>query len=229
MPNPIWRLIQRIYHRLFVRRAELAAADAGGDAGGYRVGALAVSAPGRRVPAQARRGQYLGHRDDAADHLAAGRRSAGQSDAARDAQFSRSRHRGIADWAVPTAAPRPPDFSTSSSRSISNPNRNGRGGMTKPELVRQIEDRLSAAFPGVSFDYSQNIEDNINEALSGVKAPTRSRCSAPTWRPMKAVANKMMAVMGQVPGITDLAVYPFAGAAQPADHSRSRGLRALRA
>jgi cobalt-zinc-cadmium resistance protein CzcA len=43
-------------------------------------------------------------------------------------------------------------------------------GLTKERLVNQIDDKLHQRFPGVSFSYSQNIEDNIDEALSGVKA-----------------------------------------------------------
>jgi len=43
-------------------------------------------------------------------------------------------------------------------------------GMTKERLVTAIDRRLRGRFPGVSFSYSQNIEDNIDEALSGVKA-----------------------------------------------------------
>jgi len=51
-------------------------------------------------------------------------------------------------------------------------------GMTKERLVSEIDSKLRRSFPGVSFSYSQNIEDNIDEALSGVKAELmRSRCS----------------------------------------------------
>ena len=64
-------------------------------------------------------------------------------------------------------------------------------GMIKAELVKLIEGRLSAAVPGVNFDYSQNIEANINEALSGVKGPTRSRCSVPTWPPMRRSPTRL--------------------------------------
>src|SRR5713226_2339966 len=42
-------------------------------------------------------------------------------------------------------------------------------GMTKPILIKQMDDKLTSTFPGVSFSYSQNIEDNIDEAVSGVK------------------------------------------------------------
>src|SRR5712692_863863 len=41
--------------------------------------------------------------------------------------------------------------------------------MTKPRLIKQMDDKLTSTFPGVSFSYSQNIEDNIDEAVSGVK------------------------------------------------------------
>src|SRR4029077_1400732 len=44
-----------------------------------------------------------------------------------------------------------------------------RPGLSKPELVRQIDARLRRDFPGVSWGYSQYIEDNVEEALSGVK------------------------------------------------------------
>src|SRR5207302_402211 len=40
---------------------------------------------------------------------------------------------------------------------------------TKEELVQVMNDDLEEAFPGVDWGFSQNIRDNVMEALSGVK------------------------------------------------------------
>jgi heavy metal efflux system protein len=84
-------------------------------------------------------------------------------------------------------------------------------GLKKPELVRRIEKKLSSAVPGVSFDYSQNIEANINEAISGVKGSNSVKVFGPDLAIDESIANKIMAVMNRVPGIADLAVYRSLG------------------
>ena len=65
--------------------------------------------------------------------------------------------------------------------------------------------------PGVSFEYSQNIEDNINEALSGVKGSNSVKVFGPDLAIDEHVANDVMQVMGKVPGIAELAVYRSLG------------------
>ena len=47
--------------------------------------------------------------------------------------------------------------------------RNGRDGLTKPKLVDQMDASWTANFPASVSATRQNIEDNIDEALSGVK------------------------------------------------------------
>src|SRR5579859_3434993 len=42
-------------------------------------------------------------------------------------------------------------------------------GVDKAKLTKQLSDALTNRFPGVSFNFSQNIEDNVEEAASGVK------------------------------------------------------------
>jgi cobalt-zinc-cadmium resistance protein CzcA len=84
-------------------------------------------------------------------------------------------------------------------------------GLKKSELVRRIETKLSSAMPGVSFDYSQNIEANINEAISGVKGSNSVKVFGPDLATDESIANKIMAVMNRVPGIADLAVYRSLG------------------
>jgi cobalt-zinc-cadmium resistance protein CzcA len=84
-------------------------------------------------------------------------------------------------------------------------------GLTKPELIRRIDARLRREFPGVSFDYSQNIEDNVNEALSGVKGSNSVKVFGPDFAVDERIANQLVEVMGKVRGIADLAVYQSLG------------------
>jgi cobalt-zinc-cadmium resistance protein CzcA len=84
-------------------------------------------------------------------------------------------------------------------------------GLTKAELVRKIQHQLSAAAPGVTFDFSQNIEANINEALSGVKGSNSVKVFGPDLNTDERIANRIMAVMEKVSGISDLAVYRSLG------------------
>ncbi len=43
-----------------------------------------------------------------------------------------------------------------------------RAHLTKPELIKEMSDRL-ARFPGIDLNFSQAIQDNVEEAMSGVK------------------------------------------------------------
>jgi len=86
-----------------------------------------------------------------------------------------------------------------------------RAGLTKAALVQEIDTRLTHDFPGVSFSYSQNIEDNINEAVSGVKGDNSVKVFGPDLVTDEAVANQVLAVLNKVPGIVETAVYRSLG------------------
>jgi cobalt-zinc-cadmium resistance protein CzcA len=79
-------------------------------------------------------------------------------------------------------------------------------GMDKAKLVSQMTDQLTAEFPGVDFNFSQYIEDNVEEAASGVKGENSVKLYGGDLRVLEDTANKMAEVMKTVPGITDLAV-----------------------
>jgi heavy metal efflux system protein len=84
-------------------------------------------------------------------------------------------------------------------------------GLTKPELVDQIDRKLGREFPGVSFGYSQNIEDNIDEALSGVKGTDSVKVFGTDLAVDEKVANQVLQAMSGVRGVVDLAVYRSLG------------------
>jgi cobalt-zinc-cadmium resistance protein CzcA len=99
-------------------------------------------------------------------------------------------------------------------------------GVDKAELTRQLSDALTNKFPGVDFNFSQNIEDNVEEAASGVKGENSVKLFGGDLRTLERTADKIKAVMATVPGITDLAVFSSLG--QPTvqiDVDRARAAR----
>jgi cobalt-zinc-cadmium resistance protein CzcA len=84
-------------------------------------------------------------------------------------------------------------------------------GLTKDGLVAQIADQLNARFPGVNFGFSQNIEDNVEEALSGVKGVNAIKVYGPDLSVDEKVANEVKEVISGVPGMADMAVYRAMG------------------
>ncbi len=83
-------------------------------------------------------------------------------------------------------------------------------GLTKPKLVQQMDSRLSR-FPGVTFGFSQNIEDNVEEAMSGVKGENSLKLSGDDIEVLAQKAAEIRDVMARVPGVRDLAVLQETG------------------
>jgi len=87
-------------------------------------------------------------------------------------------------------------------------------GVDKAKLVDDLTKRLSGAFPGVDFNFSQYIEDNVEEAASGVKGENSVKLYGNDLNALQSTAEKIDRVMSNVPGIADLAVFNSLG--QPA-------------
>jgi len=99
-------------------------------------------------------------------------------------------------------------------------------GIDKAKLTDQLTTRLEAAFPGVDFNFSQYIEDNVEEAASGVKGENSVKLYGNDLATLEKTAAKIKAVMSMVPGIADLAVFTSLG--QPTvriDIDRARAAR----
>src|SRR3989449_4173115 len=54
-----------------------------------------------------------------------------------------------------------------------------RRGITKEKLTQQLSRDLHDAFPGVDFNFSQAIADNVEEAMSGVKGENTVKVVGP--------------------------------------------------
>ncbi len=87
-------------------------------------------------------------------------------------------------------------------------------GLTKPELVRQMNAKLTRGFPGVSFAYSQNIEDNVDEAMSGVKAGENAvKVFGYDLDTDESIATRIADTVRKIRGVSD--VYVFQSLGQP--------------
>ena len=84
-------------------------------------------------------------------------------------------------------------------------------GLTKAQLVSQIDQKMKTQFPGINFGYSQNIEDNVEEALSGVKGVNAIKVYGPDLAVDERVANEVNEVVSTVPGMAETAVYRSMG------------------
>ncbi|BAM90947.1 cation/heavy metal efflux system protein [Bradyrhizobium oligotrophicum S58] len=75
------------------------------------------------------------------------------------------------------------------------------------ELLKQLDDR----FPGVEFNFSQYLQDNVSEAVSGVKGENSIKLYGNDLQALTDTANKIKTVLSTVQGVTDLAVFTSLG------------------
>ena len=80
----------------------------------------------------------------------------------------------------------------------------------KHALISEIEQEL-ASFPGISFNFSQAIQDNVQEAMSGVKGENAVKLYGPDLRQLEALAMEIQRHMEKVRGVKDLGVLHLLG------------------
>ncbi len=85
------------------------------------------------------------------------------------------------------------------------------GHISKETLTEQLSGELERRFPGVEFNFSQTIEDNVEEAASGVKGANSVKIFGPDLETLQATADRIGAVMKTVPGVADLQVLSALG------------------
>ena len=85
------------------------------------------------------------------------------------------------------------------------------GTHDKEELTAQLLAQLQDKFPGVEFNFSQYLQDNVSEAVSGVKGENSIKLYGNDLQALTDTANKIKSVLSTVQGITDLAVFTSLG------------------
>ena len=84
-------------------------------------------------------------------------------------------------------------------------------GVTKEKLTEQIDADLQREIPGVIFNFSQYIQDNIEEAISGVKGVNSVKIIGPNLDTLTKLAKQVQDEMSAIRGITDLGIFPVIG------------------
>ena len=79
-----------------------------------------------------------------------------------------------------------------------------KNGMTKDKLTDELSQELRDAFPGVVFNFSQMIGDNVEEAVAGVKGENSIKVFGPDLNENEKNADTIVATLGPVRGIRDL-------------------------
>jgi cobalt-zinc-cadmium resistance protein CzcA len=80
----------------------------------------------------------------------------------------------------------------------------------KENLIASMDQELSK-FPGVLWNYSQPISDNMEEAVSGVKGELAVKLYGADLRELERTAEQIRAQMATVPGIADLGIFRVIG------------------
>ena len=84
-------------------------------------------------------------------------------------------------------------------------------GFNKPDLIRELQKEFTEELPGIDFNFSQYIQDNVEEALSGVKGENAVKIVGHDLATMEHLATEIKQQMQQVKGITDLGIFHVLG------------------
>jgi cobalt-zinc-cadmium resistance protein CzcA len=84
-------------------------------------------------------------------------------------------------------------------------------GLTKDKLTAQLQKEFAEELPGISFNFSQYIQDNVEEAISGVKGANSVKIVGPNLEVLEKLGTEVMDQMAQVRGVQDLGIFHVLG------------------
>jgi cobalt-zinc-cadmium resistance protein CzcA len=82
---------------------------------------------------------------------------------------------------------------------------------TKDELIEAMNDELNRKIPGVDWNFSQNIRDNVMEALSGVKGDNSVKIYGPDLDQLEKTATQVKNALKGIRGIENPFVFSIKG------------------
>ena len=82
--------------------------------------------------------------------------------------------------------------------------------ITKDELVVEMQKKL-AKYPGIDFNFSQPISDNVEEAVSGVKGAMAIKIFGKDLKYLELQADSVFKVMKDIKGVEDLGIFKNLG------------------
>lgn len=81
---------------------------------------------------------------------------------------------------------------------------------TKEDLIASM-DKALAQIPGVDWNFSQPISDNVEEAVSGVKGELAVKLFGRDLKLLEQKADEIQGVMAKIPGVADLGTFQVRG------------------
>jgi cobalt-zinc-cadmium resistance protein CzcA len=84
-------------------------------------------------------------------------------------------------------------------------------GMTKEKLTEELQDQFTREFRGITFNFSQYIQDNIEEGLSGVKGANSVKVIGRDLATLERIGTEVLGVMRQIRGATDVDIFRILG------------------
>ena len=84
-------------------------------------------------------------------------------------------------------------------------------GLDKARLTDILQKEFEEELPGIGFNFSQYIQDNVEEALSGVKGANSVKIVGPNLEVLERLAEQVMTQMRQVQGVADLGIFHIVG------------------
>ncbi|MGD0401160.1 MAG: CusA/CzcA family heavy metal efflux RND transporter, partial [Syntrophobacteraceae bacterium] len=84
-------------------------------------------------------------------------------------------------------------------------------GMTKEKLVEELQTEFSREFISITFDFSQYIQTNVEEGMSGVKGANSVKVVGPDLAILEQIAVHVRHEMEQVKGVEDLGIFRVLG------------------
>jgi cobalt-zinc-cadmium resistance protein CzcA len=82
---------------------------------------------------------------------------------------------------------------------------------TKREIVDAMDAELERAIPGIVWNFSQNIRDNVLEALSGVKGDNSLKIFGPDLDQLELLAEKAENILQDIRGIANVGIFHVRG------------------
>jgi cobalt-zinc-cadmium resistance protein CzcA len=83
--------------------------------------------------------------------------------------------------------------------------------LTKEKLTEQLQKEFADELPGIGFNFSQYIQDNVEEALSGVKGANSVKVIGQNLEVLEGLASQVMAEMAKIRGVADLGIFHVLG------------------
>jgi heavy metal efflux system protein len=84
-------------------------------------------------------------------------------------------------------------------------------GLTKENLVKDMSGRLEREFLGVDFNFSQYIQDNMEEAISGVKGENSVKIFGRDLVELERLSKAVKAEIGDVAGVAEPGAFSLLG------------------